>query len=243
VTTSAPVHSHLNGPVLVVTLDRPERRNAVDEAVVRALIDVHERVRAEQIGAVVLTGAPPAFCAGADLTGIEGPAFAALLGRALRGFGEAGCVTIAAVDGAALGAGTQLALACDLRVVTQRARFGIPAAKLGLMVDRWTVDRLVAHVGAPTARMMLLTAAEVSASRALELGLAQRSGTLDDAVAWATEIATTLAPLSIAGHKQALEGCSTSAYDAAFARAWASDDAFEGPLAFREKRPPRFTGA
>jgi enoyl-CoA hydratase len=237
------VRTQRSGRVLVVTLDRPERRNAIDEPTVRELLDVQAGAAADRdVGVLVLTGAPPAFSAGADLTGIEGPAFAALLGRALAGFGALPIVTIAAVDGPALGAGTQLALACDVRVVTDRARFGIPAVKLGLMVDRWTIDRMVSHVGQPTARAMLLTGSELSATDAVARGLAQRTGSLDDAIAWGAEIADSLAPLSIAGQKRALEGATAERFAADFAAAWSSKDAAEGPLAFREKRPPRFTG-
>ena len=90
----------------------------------------------------MLTGAPPAFCAGADLTGVESGAFLDTLLAALRGFTDLPIPTIAAIDGPALGAGTQLVISCDLRVATARSVFGIPAARLGLVVDHWTVERL-----------------------------------------------------------------------------------------------------
>jgi enoyl-CoA hydratase len=150
--------------------------------------------------------------------------------------------TIAAVDGAALGAGTQLASFCDLRVATPGARFGIPAAKLGLMVDAATVARVVALAGAGPARAMLLAADTVDGRRAFDLGMVQRLGDLDAAVAWATEIAA-LAPLTIAGHKLTLErDAGDPAIAEAFARAWASDDVAEGRGAFLERRPARFSG-
>ena len=105
---------------------------------------------------LVLTGAPPAFSAGADLTGRRGgrvrPRCSASV---LRGFTELPIPTIAAIDGPALGAGTQLAVACDLRVATPASRFGIPAARLGLVVDHWTVERLARELGWPIARAML----------------------------------------------------------------------------------------
>ena len=115
---------------------------------------------------LVLTGAPPAFSAGADLTGVEEGEFARLLGQVLRGFTELPIPTIAAVDGPALGAGTQLAVACDLRVATPASRFGIPAARLGLVVDHWTVERLARELGWPIARAMLLAAETYDARRA-----------------------------------------------------------------------------
>jgi enoyl-CoA hydratase len=158
---------------------------------------------------------------------------------------------IAAVDGAALGAGTQLAIACDLRVASAAARFGIPAAKLGLMVDHWTVRRLALLAGHGPARSMLLAAEVLDGETAVRLGLAQRLGQLDDALVWADEIAA-LAPLTIAGHKLSLNRLESGAeadedrddrdVSAAFARAWASDDLAEGMAAFRERRAPEFRG-
>src|SRR5690349_11778840 len=91
--------------------------------------------------ALVLTGAGGHFCAGADLTSLEDSSFAKLLRNVLELLGTIPVPTIAAVEGAALGAGMQFAAACDLRVATPDAKFGIPAAKLGLMVDHWTVKR------------------------------------------------------------------------------------------------------
>ena len=140
-----------------------------------------------------------------------------------------------------------MAIACDLRVATPDARFGIPAAKLGLMVDHWTVQRLALLSGHGPARSMLLAAEVVDGAAASGLGLVQRLGSRDEALAWAAEIAT-LAPLTIAGHKLMLNRCETEVRDdpvvvAAFARAWRSADLAEGMAAFRERRPPRFTGA
>ena len=135
--------------ILMVTLDRPERRNAVDLATLLALLDALELAASARV--LVLTGAPPAFSAGADLTGVEEGEFAAALGRVLRGLAGLPIPTVAAVDGPALGAGTQLAMACDVRVATAASRFGIPAARLGLVVDHWTVERLTREVGWPVA--------------------------------------------------------------------------------------------
>jgi enoyl-CoA hydratase len=146
-------------------------------------------------------------------------------------------VTIVAADGAALGAGTQLAVACDLRVATVRSSFGIPAGRLGLAVDRWTVDRLARMAGHGTARAMLLAAEVVEGDEAHRLGLVQRLGSLDDALTWADDIAA-LAPLTLRAHKALLEGRPDA--DAALARAWASDDLQEGLAAFRERRRPVF---
>ena len=96
---------------------------------------------------------------------------------------------MAAVDGVALGAGTQFAVSCDLRVATADARFGVPAAKLGLAVDHETVRRLAAFAGEGTARAMLLAAEELDGAAAHRIGLVQRLGDLDEALAWAGDIA------------------------------------------------------
>jgi enoyl-CoA hydratase len=233
----------------VVTIDRQERRNALDlescnelEAALRDVVGQGARV-------VVLTGAGGHFCAGADLSSVRHQEF----GPALRGVLDFLTTTpvacIAAVAGAALGAGTQLAAACDLRVVEASARFGIPAARLGLMVDHWTVQRIALLAGHGPARAMLVAAEHIDAEAALRIGFAQRSGTLEETLAWAAGIGS-LAPLSVAGHKLALNRLeatlsatsSDSDVDAAFARAWGSEDVAEGIAAFSERRPPRFRG-
>jgi enoyl-CoA hydratase len=235
------------GAVVLVTIDRQERRNAVD---VEALDDLAAAVAAAdatgRCRALVLTGAGGHFCAGADLTSIEDEGFAVVLRRALVALRDAPFATIAAVDGAALGAGTQLAVACDLRVATPAARFGIPAARLGLMVDAWTVQRLAIAAGPGLARAMLLAAEVVSGDDALRSGLAHRLGDLDAALAWADDVAA-LAPLTVAGHKLALNRLEPAIVDdpdvlAAFRRAWSSADLGEGRAAFAERRSPRFTG-
>ena len=239
------VHTEWRERVLLVTLDRPERRNAVDHATLVALQAAQAEAAEAAARVLVLTGAPPAFSAGADLTGVEGGTFADALSATLRGFTELPCTCLAAVDGPALGAGMQLAAACDLRVATPGSAFGIPAARLGLAVDHWTVERLTREVGWPTARAMLLAATTATAAE-LAGGFVHRLGDLDDALAWAGELAA-LAPLTVAAHKVALERSAPppevdELVAAARARAWASDDAEEGRTAFLEKRPARFTG-
>jgi len=235
--------------ILQLTIDRPDRRNALDRATLEAMRDALSGP-ATEAKAVVLTGTPPAFCAGADLGDVDESEFTALLGEVLAGFGALSAPVLAAIDGPALGAGTQLAIACDLRVATASSRFGIPAARLGLMVDRWTVERLGAEFGWPVARNMLMTATTYDAEFLAGTGAVHRIGDLSSALGWAAEIVA-LAPLSIAGHKLAIEAVSTTGdrsdadavIEAARRRAWASDDAREGRRAFMDKRPARFGGS
>lgn len=235
-----------------MTIDRPDRRNAVDLTTLREIrrhqITLGSEVSADgdPVRVLVLTGAPPAFCAGADLTGVEESEFTATLTEVLRGFTDLAMPIIAAVDGPALGAGTQLAMVCDLRVATSRSRFGIPAARLGLVVDHWTVDRLTREFGWATARAMLLAAETFDGEALRASGAVHRLGGLDAALDWAQEIAR-LAPMTIAGHKLALERCSSGPnlnveVEEARRAAWASEDAEEGRRAFLEKRPAGFVG-
>jgi enoyl-CoA hydratase len=241
------LHAEVRDTIVLVTIDRPHRRNALDLATLEALATTLDSTTSD-VRTLVVTGAGGHFCAGADLGGVEDDRFVERLRHVLVRLGEAPYVTIAAVDGAALGAGTQLAVACDLRVATPGARFGIPAGKLGLSVDTWTVDRLAQLAGHGPARAMLLAAEVVSGEEANRLGMVQRLGDLEAALAWAGEIAA-LAPLTIQAHKAALLGVGgrggapvAEAAEAARRRAWASTDLQEGLAAFREGRAPAFEG-
>lgn len=246
------VHVEWGEQVVLITLDRPERRNAVDHSTILELLDAQRLIvaggpdGAGEVRVVVLSGAPPAFSAGADLTGVEEGRFAADLGAVLRGFGELPVPVIAAIDGPALGAGAQLAIAADLRVATAESVIGVPAARLGLVVDHWTVRRLASEFTAPVARAMLVAAETYTGARLHALGGIHRLGTRVDALDWAMELAA-FAPLTMRGHKLALERMADPAVDdlveEARRAAWASDDADEGRRAFLEKRPARFTGA
>lgn len=230
--------------VALITIDRPERRNALD---MEHCVALHEAISqsARDFRVVVLTGAGSAFCAGADLQGAYTTEFRSVLRSLIVLIGDVGVPVVTAVNGPALGAGTQLVVAGDLCVATPGARFGIPAGKLGLATDHWTARRIVHLVGGAAARLVLLAAEELDADAALRIGLAHRAGSLDDALDWAGRIAQ-LAPLTLAAHKIALQRPVVAADDpevtAAVAAAWGSEDFAEGLAAFRERRPPRFEG-
>jgi enoyl-CoA hydratase len=248
------IHVEDRGPedyVRLLTIDRQERRNAVNHETLEQLRDAVatavDRYREDhRTRVLVLAGAGGHFCAGADLSGVEDTAFVGLLNTVLRALRDAPLPTIAAVEGAALGAGTQLAVACDLRTATAAATFGIPAAKLGLMVDQWTIHRLAAFAGQGPARAMLLAAQTYTGEEAFGFGLVQRPGGVAEALEWADSIAT-LAPLTIAGHKLGINETevlteTSPAYRAAFDQAWGSADLQEGLAAFRDRRPAAFRG-
>jgi enoyl-CoA hydratase len=240
------IHHRQTDGVAVVELDRPERRNALDLAACQELAELVRGAAGAGARALVLGGAGPHFCAGADLTTVEDAVFVAALHDALAALATVPIPTIAAVQGAALGAGTQLAVACDLRVATPDARFGIPAARLGLMVDHWTVQRLALTIGFSAARAMLVAAEEYDGATAHRLGFVHRLGDRDAALAWAASL-TALAPLTVAGHKLGLNGLERAAggddrYQEAFAVAWGSRDLTEAMAARAAKRPPLFEG-
>jgi enoyl-CoA hydratase len=240
------IQQETHDAVTVLTIDRQERRNAIDTAACESLEAALHAAVEDGARVVVLTGAGGHFCAGADLTGVEDAPFRVALRSLLDALITVPVPVMAAVSGAALGAGTQLAVACDLRVATADARFGIPAAKLGLMVDHWTVQRVALLAGFGPAQAMLLAAEVMDGTRAVATGLVHRAGGLDAALEWAAAIASTLAPLTIAGHKLALNRLVAGADDPdvadAVVRAWSSGDLAEGMAAFRDRRTPQFKG-
>ena len=243
----SPLSVEVRSNVMILTMSRPSCRNAVNLDMLHAFADAFSEARAKSIRVILLTGVAPSFSAGADLAGVKEDDFQDALHGVLTSFVDPSVVTVAYVNGHALGAGAQLMAACDVRMAAPTAVVGIPAAKLGLVVNHWTIERLVREFSWPIARNMLLTAATYDASALHSNGSIHRLGTLDEAISWATEIAE-LAPLTQYGHKLALE---SSAGDpdvdelviAARRRALESDDVTEGRTAFSEKRKPKFTGS
>lgn len=256
-----PISWERDGTIGVAVIDRPERRNALSADLCDAL-----RERLEQnadLRVVVISGSgDKAFCAGADLgrrsTDVGGlehgggdsfrPAFESLLDTIVA----YPAPVIAAVNGAALGAGMQLAVACDLRVVAPHATFGIPAARLGVLLSGPNIGRLATLVGQAAARDLLFTARVLDVDDARSVGLVQRTAAdaLVAARALASDIAA-LAPLTIAGHKRALNLVAEAQALPVDMRteikalendAFASSDLQEGLAAFAAKRSPRFEG-
>ena len=236
-----------DGDVVTVELQREERRNALSTQLCVEIREAVEKAVADDVRVMVITGRGTSFCAGADLSGdVYAEGFTDSLAEMLRTIEGASIPIIAAVNGPAIGAGTQLALAADLRVVAPTGRFAVPAARLGISVDRWTVRRLASLVGGGPARTVFLAAEAVHADEALARGLANRIGDLADAQDWAHTIAK-LAPLSLHAMKLFLndDGTrdeNTPEQTAALAAAWLSEDAQEARLARAERRDPIFRG-
>jgi crotonobetainyl-CoA hydratase len=246
------------GNVLVITINRPEARNAVNGAVSTAVGDALAQAQHDtEVRAVVLTGAgDQSFCAGADLKAI---ARGENLYHPEHGeWGFAGYVqhfidkpTIAAVNGTALGGGTELALASDLVVAEQRAQFGLPEVKVGLIAAAGGVFRIVGQLPRKVALHMLLTGEPISAAEAVKWGLINQvvpDGTvLEAALALAVRV-TVNAPLSVQASKRIAYGADDGVIPDE-RTGWArtereiglllrSEDAKEGPRAFADKRRP-----
>lgn len=245
------------GNILLITINRPEARNAVNAAVSTAVGDaLHLAQNDPQVRAVVLTGAGESFCAGADLKAI---ARRENLFHPDHGeWGFAGYVhhyidkpTIAAVNGTALGGGTELALASDLVVAEERAKFGLPEVKRGLIAAAGGVFRIVDHLPRKVAMEMLFTGEPMSAEDALKWGLINQvvpDGTAVDAAVALAERITCNAPLAVWASKRVAMGVDKGVIvgdEPGWARTlrevvtvMRSEDAREGPLAFAEKRQP-----
>lgn len=239
------IHSSTSDRVTVLTIDRAERRNALNHDALEELDDaIAAAITTSR--ALVITGAGGHFCAGADLTELEDVGFTDRLAEVLDRYSRAPITTVAAISGSCMGLGMQLAVASDLRVVTDDAKFAVPVAKLGLMVNHWTLERVTRFWGEGAARHMVLTGTVLTAEDAWRLGFTQVRGDLDAAIELAARAAD-LAPMTQAGSKLGFDAhggnhAEVARYEAAFAEAWSSDDLTEGRSAFRERRAPQFQG-
>jgi len=239
------------GPVCLLTLNRPESRNAINDALAFAVADALTTFDADPLLRVaVITGAPPGFSAGMDLK-----AFAAGE-RGVAGTGGFAGITrqppekpiIAAVEGFALAGGLEIALACDLIVSARDARFGLPEVRLGIVAAAGGLLRLPSRIAYHAAAELVLTGAPIDAERAYALGLVNRltgpGAALETALVLASEIAQN-GPTALAVTKRLLTraaGSPTSEdwdeHDAVAEIALGSDEAREGAIAFAERREP-----
>ncbi len=252
----SPVKLETRGAVAIAWLDRPPA-NSLSPETIAALRRAWERAESEPgVRALVIASANARlFCAGADIkafTGMNAEAgrdFVAGTHELLRAFERSSVVTIAAVNGLALGGGCELAMACDLRLAAASARFGQPEIKLGIIPGFGGTQRLPRLVGPAKALEMNLVGDPISAQDAAACGLVNRvvpdGELLDAALALADELAAR-APLAVeqikrvSGHDDLDAGI--EAETTAFGTVFASEDAREGIAAFLEKRAPRFSG-
>ncbi|HET6964018.1 MAG TPA: crotonase/enoyl-CoA hydratase family protein [Acidimicrobiales bacterium] len=245
------------GPVAVITIRRPEARNAVNGEVAVALEAAIDRLEAEEDAWVgILTGEGPVFSAGADLKAIASGQ-AGSINTERGGFGgitrrERTKPLIAAVDGPALAGGCEMALACDMVVASTNAAFGLPEVKRSLVAAAGGLFRLPRSIPRMVAMEVALTGDPIRAERAFQLGLVNELVEPGRAVAAALELAERIcanAPLAVRESRQIVLAAQTGddatlwrMTEQAFGRIVRTEDFGEGPRAFIEKRPPVWKG-
>lgn len=237
---------------LLITINRPSARNAIDGAVSAGLMAAVRRLgEDDDLRVGVLTGAGGVFCSGMDLKAFAATGMPAGIGRFIRN-GSPDKPIVAAVEGYALAGGLELALACDIIVAAQAAKLGIPEARVGLFAAGGGLLRLSQRLPANIAMEMAVTGEPISAERAHELGLVSRVVEPGTAVDGALEVAgaiTRCAPLSVRASRELVRHVGRSADDDFWTHqlpllesVFASRDAKEGPRAFAEKRVPQWSG-
>jgi methylglutaconyl-CoA hydratase len=249
-----------HGPVVILTLNRPDRRNALSRPLIDALSDALDRLAVENgPRAVVITGAGPTFCAGMDLQEAldrnEGPeaesaaiADVQAIADLITQLHALPRPTIAALNGDAYAGGAGLATACDFVIASEGAKIGYPEVRRGL-VAAVVMHDLIHQVGARRARALLLTGAPITAAEAERWGLVNRVVAAEKLLAEALALGNDLAacgPRAIQTTKRLIDEASGRPADlrgaaAVTAQVRVSDEAREGLHAFIEKRPPRWT--
>lgn len=241
--------------VMTVTINRPAAKNAVNLAVARGIAEAMIELDSnDAIHAAILTGAGGTFCSGMDLKAFVSGELPVIPGRGFAGIAQAPPVKplIAAVEGFALAGGFELAITCDLVVVADNAKFGIPEVKRGLIAGAGGLMRLPRQIPRRVALELAITGEFISAQRAYELGLINRVVPAGTSLAAATELARTIAangPLAVKASKQVIEQSQDWPLTEMYARqqpfintVFSSKDAIEGAKAFAEKRAPVWKG-
>lgn len=242
----------VDGPVATLTINRPAKRNALTPAMWRELAAICAELDADpRLRVLVVTGAGPSFCAGADISSLsEDEAVlkevVETAERALRGLAMP---SIAKVRGHCFGGGNQIAVACDLRVADSGASFAVPPARLGVIYPVGSTRALVELVGPAAAKRLIFTAQPIDAAQALRIGLVEQvvePDELDAAVAELVDAMLPLAPMTQFAGKELVNliadgGDADAAFERWTARWRLSADGVEGPQAFLARRPPVFT--
>jgi len=246
--------------IATVTLNRPEKRNALNDVALQALsATFSELEQRRDVRVVVIRGAGKAFCSGRDLREMSqrqaaggGEATGSDIVQVFRQIETSRYPTIAMVHGDALAGGCELAMHCDVRLATEKARFGMPLARLGLIVPFDLAGKLVEIIGPANTRHLLLTAQPVDGKQALAMGMVHQVVAAEAIESATYDLACTMAanaPLALAGIKATIqralilrEQIAHQDLDAMVAQARRSADAREGVQAMLEKRRPVFRG-
>ncbi|MFG2084916.1 MULTISPECIES: crotonase/enoyl-CoA hydratase family protein [unclassified Spirillospora] len=252
---NAAVLTEEDGAVLVITINRPEARNAVNGEVARGIAAaVDELDSRKDLSIGILTGAGGTFCAGMDLKGFLTGDNPTVEGRGFAGITErpAAKPLIAAVEGYALAGGCEVALSCDMIVAAKDAQFGLPEPKRGLVAAGGGLLRLPQRIPFHIAMEIALTGDKYPAERMAELGFVNRLAESGGALAAAKELALKVAenaPLALAATKKVIVESADWSSDEAWKKqqdivlpVFTSKDAQEGPAAFAEKRKPNWKG-
>lgn len=253
------VHYEVDGPIAVITIDRPKALNAIDRSVLEGLDAALDRIDADVRAVVLCGGGEKAFVAGADiasmaeLTAVQAETFAGFGQGVFNRIAALEVPVIAAVQGFALGGGCELAMACDLIFAGAKARFGQPEVKLGVIPGFGGTQRLVRRVGMSVALDLCLTGRMIDADEALRIGLVSRviaEGSVKDAAIEAARGIATLGPVAVRLCKRAVHENADNALDSAqaaertlFGLCFATQDQKEGMAAFLEKRAASFKNA
>jgi enoyl-CoA hydratase len=246
---------HEDAGVLVITINRPEQRNAMTRAASEGIAAALEELdRRPDLSVAVLTGAGGTFCAGMDLKRFLEGEVVSVPGRGFGGItqGPPAKPVIAAVEGYALAGGFEIVLACDMVVAGAGARFGLPEVKRGLVAKAGGLLRLPQRMPRAVALELALTGDFLSVERAASFGLVNRVVPDGEALAGAIELARAIAgnaPLALAASKRIIDESAAWPVDEWWQRqdviadpVFASEDAQEGPRAFAERRPPQWQG-
>jgi enoyl-CoA hydratase len=245
--------------IATITVNRPDKLNALNDALMRELgVAIDEARARDDVGAVLLTGAGRAFVAGADIAELATQSPVDGKERSIRGqkvldrIEDLGKPVIAAINGFALGGGCELAMACHVRIASENARLGTPEVKLGIMCGYAGSQRLPRLVGKGRALELLLTGEMVDAAEALRIGLVNRVVPRDKLMAEAEGLLrkmTANGPVSLRFTLEAVNsGLELPLAEAQYLEATlfglicTTDDMKEGTKAFLEKRPAKFTG-
>ena len=252
---SDPVLTEVRGNVLIVTLNRPEAKNAANKALAEGVAAAMDRLDSDNdLRVGIITGAGGTFCSGMDLKGFLAGETPHVPGKGFAGLTEAPPAKplIAAVDGYALAGGFEIALACDLIVANKDSKFGIPEVKRGLAAAAGGLVRLPRQIPQRLALELALTGEFVSAQRAYEMGLINRvvEGVALEGALQLAEAISANGPLAVAASKKVIgEQQDWSQAEqwknqyALTAAVFTSSDAREGAAAFAQKRAPNWTGS